>query len=143
MGNGLGVLVLGQRVDRPELLATASEPLDAGLEVGANLVAQRRLGRHAGGFVHAEPLEDLGQLAARLRGAVPQLLGAHLGAGDRLAGVAQARLHADLGLCARAQLGCGALGDLLVGLKLAVQLVTAADDGCRGRHRAPLPPDAP
>src|SRR3712207_3382833 len=45
VGNCLLVLALGARVDRPELLAAAAQPLDPPLEVGAPVLAQGRLCR--------------------------------------------------------------------------------------------------
>ena len=85
VGDGFGVLVLCQRVDRAELLAPAREALDARLEVGARLVAERCLGRLARRGLEAEPVEDLLQVVARLPGGVADLLSADLGAGDRFA----------------------------------------------------------
>src|SRR5207342_2094240 len=56
---GLLVLALGERVDRADLRAAAVEALEAAVDVGALLVAERLLGR---GDLLAEPLGDRGQL---------------------------------------------------------------------------------
>ena len=77
MRDRLGVLLLGERVDRPELLTAALEPLDAPLQVGA-----LGIGLLSGGYGEAEldragamrvfddpadMLEHLDELAPRTR----------------------------------------------------------------------------
>ena len=79
VGDRLVVLLLGQRVDRAELLAPAGQALDARDERLALLVRQR-LGGGLG--VEAERRGDRGQLALDLGGRVAHLLRRHLGARD-------------------------------------------------------------
>ena len=59
MLDGRGVLLLGERVDRAELLAAPGEPVQARLQSLAGLIVERLLGR---GWLELEPLGDAAQL---------------------------------------------------------------------------------
>ena len=98
VGDGLVVLLLGQRVDRAELLAPPGEALDARVERLALLVAAAA--RSAGSASSPSRPASVGQLALDLGGRVAHLLGGDLGAGHGLARVAQPALQ--LGLLVRA-----------------------------------------
>ena len=87
------VLLLGQRVDRAELLAATHEALDSQAERLAFLVGQR-LVRGLG--LEAQPKGDLAQLALDLRRAVAHLLGGDLGRGHGFARGLQATLYLGL-----------------------------------------------
>ena len=104
VGNGLLVLLGGERIDRTELLAPALEALDARAQGLALLLRQRLLG---GLRLEAQPLRQLPQLALGLGGRVAHLLRRHLGGRDRLAGLAQATLELRLLVGAGAQLRAG------------------------------------
>src|SRR5215207_1932436 len=112
------VLLLRERVDGPELLAPAPEPLDATLEVRALGVGQRLVG---GLGLEAELRRQLLELAARVLVAVARLLRPDFAAGHVLAARLQARLDLDLLLRARAQLGGEALAGVAVGDQLGVE----------------------
>ena len=79
--HGLLVLLLGQRVDRAELLAPAREPLDPG--AAAPRARSSGSGSLGAARLEAEPAGDLGQLALGLGGGVAHLLGGHLRAASR------------------------------------------------------------
>ena len=118
----LGVLLLGERVDGPELLAPALQALDATREVGALGVGQRL----AGGLgLESEPAGQPLELRARVAVPVARLLRLHLGARDLLAAGLQACLDADLLLRAGAQLGGEALARVAVGDQLGVERLHA------------------
>src|SRR5688572_16956063 len=87
------VLLLRQRVDRAELLATALQALDPGAERAALRVGERLCRRFGG---EPELLGERGQLAVRVLGLVARLLGAHLTAGDLLAALLEAGVDARL-----------------------------------------------
>ncbi len=72
---GLLVLLLGERVDRPDLGAAALQPLQPAIDVGPLLLAQRLLG---GLDLLAQPLGDRGQLLGRLGAAVAEMRGLDL-----------------------------------------------------------------
>ena len=129
MRERLLVLVLGERVDRAELLAAAVQALDPGLEVGALVVVERLLGRLG---LEPELGREAGELAPGLGGAVARLLGADLAARDLLAALLQPRL--DLGLLggARAQLAGELLAGLAVGAQLGLERLDPGGDGRAG-----------
>src|SRR5829696_5132252 len=124
------VLLLRERVDGPELLAPAPEPLDATLEVRALGVGQRLVG---GLRLEAELRRQLLELAARVLVAVARLLRPDFAAGDVLAARLQARLDLDLLLRARAQLGGEALAGVAVGDQLRVENLHARAERFLGR----------
>ena len=111
---GLLVLLLGERVDRPDLGAATLQPLQAAIDVGPLLVAQSLLG---GLDLLAQPLGDRGHLLGGLGAAVAEVRGLDLRLGECVRG--GFHLHLQLGLLARA------LAHLL-GDRVAVALL--ADD---------------
>jgi hypothetical protein len=118
VGKRLVVLGLGQRVDRPELLAAALQALDPRAQaLGGRRVQRfrRRLG------LQPQPLRERPQLLGGVVLGVAGLLGANLGGGDRLPTLAQARLDLRLLGRARAQLGGDTLTGLAVGGELGVE----------------------
>src|SRR5215207_1777872 len=119
------VLLLRERVDGPELLAPAPEPLDATLEVRALGVGQRLVG---GLRLEAELRRQLLELAARVLVAVARLLRP-----DVAAARLQARLDLDLLLRARAQLGGEALAGVAVGDQLRDENLHARAERFLGR----------
>jgi hypothetical protein len=95
----LRVLLLRQRVDRPELLAPAAQPLHAGGErLGLLLIERRGLRGTCIGRQLQQIRHRLGLLCGLLR-LVAQTLRGDLGTGHGLARPPQLRL--DLGLLAR------------------------------------------
>ena len=109
MGECLGILLLGQRVDGPELLASAAQPLHSGQQrlglfgierVGDGAGRRRLLGR----LGLAQPLGDAPELELGIARLVAQPLCCDLRLGDELAGRAQARLDPGLLFGARAKL---------------------------------------
>ena len=128
------VLLLGKRVDGPELLAAAVEPVQArgrAPRAPRRAAARERARRGGPGRSRAR------QLALDLGGAVAHLLGRDLGAGDRLAGVAQPALQPGLLVGARAQRLGGLLAAGGVALELLGERVASRRDGARARCRAP------
>ncbi len=111
---GLLVLALGQRVDRADLGAAALQPLEATVDLGALLVAQRPLGR---ADLLAEPLGDRGQLLGRLGPPVAEVGRLDLDLGQRVGGGCDRSLQ----LCLPLGAGPHLLGDL-------VTVALAADD---------------
>ena len=119
MGERLVVLLLGQRVDRAELLAAARRAARcARAAAAASSSAERLLGGLGG---QAEPLGERAQLLVGLGGLVARLLGADLGLRDRLVARAQAALDLGLLLRAGAQLGGDALALGAVGGELGLE----------------------
>ena len=89
VSHGLVVLLLGERVHRPELLAAAHQALDP-CEQRLALLVGKRLG---GGLrLEAEAARQLVQVALGVGGGVAHLLRRHLGGGHRLARPLQAAL---------------------------------------------------
>ena len=114
MGHGLVVLLLGERVDRAQLLAPPAQSLHPGAQRLALLVGQRLgggLGRQS------EPVRVVAELALGVGGGVSHLLGGHLGAGHGVAGPLEPALQ--LGLLLGARLECR--GGLLAGGGSCVQ----------------------
>src|SRR6187549_1529508 len=91
------VLLLGERVDRPDLGAAALQPLQPPADVGALVVGERLLGRPD---LLAEPLGDRRQLLRRLGPAVAEVGGFDLRLGQLVGG--GFHLNLQLGLLARA-----------------------------------------
>src|SRR5439155_25880310 len=71
VGQGLGVLLLRERVDRTELLAAPAQALDARAQLLGGLLVER-LGRRGG--LEPQPLGELGQVVVGLGGGVARLL---------------------------------------------------------------------
>ena len=141
----LVVLGLGQRVDRPELLAAALQALDARAQAVGGLGVERLGGRLR---LEAQARGERAELRGGLVLGVAHLLGADLGGRDGVAALAQAVL--DLGLLggARAQGGGHPLARLAVGQQLGVERLDAHGDGLQGagqrrdqavRHRQQRP----
>ena len=80
MRERLRVLLLRQRVDRPELLAPAAQPLDARDQRLRLLRLQRRCSAPSSGARELQALADTAQLERRLGGLVAQALRGDLGA---------------------------------------------------------------
>ena len=89
MGDRLLVLALGERVDRPKLLAAAAQALDAALEVGACALVERPV---RGLGLESELAGEARELAACVSCPVARLLGPDLAARDLLAALLQPRL---------------------------------------------------
>ena len=103
VGDGLLVLLLGKRIDRPQLLAPALQPLQAVAQLLTVLLGQRVARRLR---LQSELARDLVQLSLDFGGAVPGLLSGHLGARHRLAAGTQTCLQLRFLLRADAQGGC-------------------------------------
>ena len=117
VGERLGVLELGQRVDGPELLTAALEPLHPRAQLRDGLLVQRLGGTPCGGAVlDPEALEHPGELELGLAGVVAGPLGVHLRVGDHLSG------PFELGLDPRL---AGGKGGQLAGAALALPAVFA------------------
>ena len=129
VGDRFLVLALGERVDRPELLAAAAQPLDAALEVGACAFVER-LVRRLG--LEPELGGEAGELAACVGRPVARLLGPDLAARDLLAALLQPRLDLRLLCRARPQLGRQPLSGLAVGAQLGLERGEPLADGLGG-----------
>ena len=128
MRQRLRVLVLGQRIDRSELLAALGQALQAGAQLLPALVLERLLG---GRRLQLELSRQCAQRLLGVRLLVASSLRAHLRRRQRLAGGMQARLDRRLLLRACAQL----CGHMLPGLAIAGQLGVECEP-CAQRSRA-------
>ena len=133
MRERLLVLGLRKRVDRPDLLAAALQPLDPALQVRALGLGQRLGGRLG---LQPEPLGQAAELRAGVAGGVARLLGADLAARDGLAALLQPGVDLLLAGGAGAQLAGELLAGRAVGLELgAERLGLRRDRAARGLER--------
>jgi hypothetical protein len=128
--HGLGVLGLGERIHRPELLTAAREPLDAPGERCA-LVVRKRLDGRLG--VKPEQRRQALQLVAGFAGVVARLLRADLDADDFLGAALERGVHFGLAGCDRPELGRQSLPHLPIGFELLAQRGHPAGHRERGR----------
>ena len=111
MCDRLGVLLLCERVDRPELFAAAGEALNA---LGQGLAFAIGQGLARGRGLELEDRGDAAQRGLGLGATVTCLLGPHLGDGHCLVRGVQASLQTGLRLRARTQLGSHVLARLAI-----------------------------
>ena len=123
--HGLVVLLLGERVHRAELLASAHQALDPCKQRLALLVG-KRLGGGLG--LEAEAAGQLVQVALGVGGRVAHLLRRYLGGGHRLAGPLQATLELGLLLGAGLERSGGLVAGGGSGVELCLECIAAGGD---------------
>jgi hypothetical protein len=130
MRERLVVLGLGQRVDRPQLLAAALQALDAYAQGRGRLGIERLRGRLG---LEAKALGEPAQLVGGVALGIADLLGRDLGRRDRFPALAQAPLDVGLLGRARAQGGRHTLARLAIGRQLGVERFDARADRAEAR----------
>ena len=121
----LGVLLLRERVHRPELLAAAGEPIEPGLEAFALLVVERLGCRRS---LELELRGEATELLLGLGGAITGALKPDLGLREGLALGVQPRLKRGLLLRTAAEIRRDLLARLPVGRERGFELLVAGGD---------------